>query len=148
MNDTTKSIIEDVIADAELPYSHLSDAPDGDVVVWYDDDTDDDAVTRIVEAVERSGVATYQGEQEYPHDSVTGLVFARRDGLPFEVDTAAEAVITACKEVQGDDVVVPMTAIDEAELPKHLGPEIHQSVWDRARDALVAEVQSRGYSIQ
>lgn len=143
-----KDAIEDVIADDGLPYSHLSRAPEGDVVVWYEDSTDDDAVTNIVQAVERSGLATYQGEQKYPHDSVTGLVFAKREGLPLDVDDTASSVIEACKEAQdGDEVVVPITAIDEAELPERLWPKTHQTVWDNAREAVAGEIRARGYSV-
>jgi hypothetical protein len=144
MKGELKRLVGDAIADGGLPYSHLSYASDGDVVVWFDDSTPDDEVEAIVERVERSGVATYQGEVDYPHDSVSGLAFSRRDSLPLDVESAAGSVISQCET---DQTVIPVTAVDEAEMPKRLDSAVHQSVWDSCREAIVSEIQSRGYRV-
>lgn len=148
MADTTKDAIERAIAQANLNWSHTSDGDGDQVIVWYDEHRDDPDA--IVQAVERRSNATYVGEKQYPHDDVTGLVFEPDGPAPFPVDVkaAADAVIEACKDAQdGAEVVVPVTAIDEAEMPARLPETTPQETWDACRKAIRDEVESRGYRV-
>jgi hypothetical protein len=148
MTDSINESIEDALADAGLDYSHIADEEAGAVVVWYDEGSGDPDA--IVQAVERQSEATYVGDEQYPHDSVSGLMFepANPPGIPLDVEDAASAVIEACKDAQdGDEVVIPVAAIDEVEMPERLPDDTPQQVWDHTRATIKEEVKLRGYRV-
>lgn len=65
-----------------------------------------------------------------------------------DVEDIATSVIEGCKEAQDtEEPRIPITAIDEAELPKALVDDVSQDTWDWYRQQVKVAVMEKGYDV-